>query len=212
MSHTHAHLVRAFVVVMGLALANVALAGPPLICFPFDTDGAPALAWGSGPGWNTPHPSYDTHHLASDTLRLLAADAPVLARMENMRRATIYAMQDPVLAGQVLSGLIDRALSPSGSRDPLAWFDAGYIVESYRQAVHVRRVGAGTQSWAAVDATLASIDGYGFVKKSFALQAPSGEMEFAASLMTTGAVSAAHRARASEAAVRGSLLARNLAK
>src|SRR5687768_18327176 len=38
--------------------------------------------------------SYDVQQLTTDTLRLLTAEAPILARMENMRRATIYAAQN----------------------------------------------------------------------------------------------------------------------
>ena len=37
-----------------LFLATPALAGPPLICFPFQTEGGKLLAWGTGQGWNTP--------------------------------------------------------------------------------------------------------------------------------------------------------------
>ena len=65
--------------------------------------------------------------------------------------------------------------------------------------------------WAAVDETL-RVDGYGFVKKAMAMGGPSAEMEFAASLMTQGAVASAHRSRANAAAARGSYLAANLAR
>jgi len=93
----------------------------------------------------------------------------------------------------------------------MAWFDAGYLVETYRQARPIREMVRGSQGdWAAVDATLASIDGYNFVTKGFALTPPTAEVEFAASLMTTGSVSAAHRARAAQGARKDSALARNL--
>jgi len=56
-------------------------------------------------------------------------------------------------------------------------------------------------------------DGYALVKKAMtANAAPNAEMEFAASLMTQGAASADHRARASAAAASGSALAINLAR
>ena len=55
------------------------------------------------------------------------------------------------------------------------------------------------------------VDGYGFVKKAMAMTGASAEMEFAASLMTQGAVAEAHRARAAKAG-NGSLVAKNLAK
>jgi hypothetical protein len=68
------------------------------------------------------------------------------------------------------------------------------------------------RAWAAVDEPIKT-DGYGFVKKSMTIiGTPNAEMEFAASLMTQGAVSAEHRARASAAAVKGSVLAINFAR
>lgn len=212
MPKTHAHLFGAFAVVMTLAFASPALAGPPLICHPFDTSDGPLLAWGAGPGWNTPDRSYHVKTLSSDVTRLLAGDVPVLTRMENLRRATIYAMTDPAAAHQLLKTVMDRALSPRP--DAQAWFDAGYLIESYRQAVHLRERdrSAGRAAWAATDETL-KVDGYGFVKKAMAMtHGPSAEMEFAASLMTQGAVASAHRARATAVAPRGSALAQNLAK
>jgi hypothetical protein len=203
-----------------LAPAAPALAGPPLVCHPFEVETPAVLPWGTGSGWNTPSGSYDSRNLVSDTLRLLTPKAPVLARMENMRRATIYAMQNPEVAHRLLKAMMDRALTPSGTRDAQAWFDAGYLIETYRQADFLRRPATGAR-WAAVEETLTSVDGYSWVKKAFALQAPTAdpsvssassvaEMEFAASLMTQGGVAAAHRERAARAAARGSLLDRNL--
>ena len=74
-------------------MASPALAGPPLICHPFVTEGGTLIAWGDGPGWNTPDHSYDITKLVADTAGALTPDTPVLTRMENLRRATIYAMR-----------------------------------------------------------------------------------------------------------------------
>lgn len=192
---------------MLLLMAAPALAGPPLICHPFDTtSGASLIAWGKGPGWNSPEPKYQTVRLVDDVTAILKTNAPVLTRMENLRRATIYAMRDPVVAERLLKAVMARALSTT--TDGPAWFDAGYLIESYKQAVHMReRKG---DAWAAVDETI-KVDGYGFVKKAMAMAGPSAEMEFAASLMTQGAVAAAHRQRAAAAGA-GSLVVQNLAK
>ena len=206
------HLFGALVVMM-LAFASPALAGPPLICHPFDTAGGALLECGSGPGWNTPNPSYDIKKLPAEVTRLLDTDAPVLTRMENLRRATIYAMKDPAVAHQLLTVVMGRALTPRSNAQ--AWFDAGYLIESYKQATHLRERGSlwsTDKAWTATDETL-KVDGYGFVKKAMAMAgAPNAEMEFAASLMTQGAVASAHRARAASSAARGSVLAQNLAK
>ena len=189
--------------------ATPVLAGPPLICFPFQTDGGKLIAWGAGSGWNTPDHSYDIKKLIADTDAVLTADAPVLTRMENMRRATIYAMRDPQIAQHLLKTVMTRALGTT--TDSRAWFDAGYLIESYKQAVHLRSSGnPELRAWAAVDETI-RVDGYNWVKKAMAMTAPSAEMEFAASLMTQGTVASSHRAKAAAAAPRGSLVARNIA-
>lgn len=204
------HLFTALTVVMLLGSAGPALAGPPLICQPFETGAAELLSWGHGQGWNTPDTAYDVRRLTADTLRLLSKEAPVLARMENMRRATVYAMTSPAVAHELLTAVMGRALSPSDGGG-LAWFDAGYLIESYRQAVHLRAKKGDLAAWAATDETM-RVDGYGFVKKAMQVTGPNAEMEYAASLMTTGAVSAAHRQRASSSATHGSLVAINLSK
>lgn len=189
--------------------ATPALAGPPLICFPFETEGGKLIAWGSGPGWNTPDRSYDIKKLVADTNAILATDAPILNRMETMRRATIYAMRDPQIAQELLKAVMTRALATT--TDSRAWFDAGYLIESYKQATHLRdQRKPELRAWAGVDETI-RVDGYNWVKKAMAMTAPNAEMEFAASLMTQGSVASAHRARAASAAPKGSLVARNLA-
>jgi hypothetical protein len=202
---------RLFIALAALfALATPALAGPPLICHPFETGGGKLIAWGNGPGWNSPQAGYDLKNLVADTNAVLTSDAPLLTRMENMRRATIYAMRDPAIANDLLKLVVNRALSTTN--DGRAWFDAGYLIESYKQAVHMRTGGKPElRAWAAVDETI-RIDGYGWVKKAMAMSAPSAEMEFAASLMTRDPIASSHRAKALSAAGKGSLVAQNIAK
>lgn len=189
--------------------ATPALAGPPLICHPFQTDGGKLIAWGTGSGWNTPDRQYDITRLVGDTTSALTAESPVLTRMENIRRATIYAMREPQVANELLKAVIGRAMFTStGSA---AWFDAGYLIESYKQAVHIRdKRKPELRAWAAVDETI-KVDGYNWVKKAMAMTTASAEMEFAASLMTRGSVASAHRAKALAATNKGSVLAKNLA-
>ena len=179
-----------------LVLPASSEAGAPLICHPFQTDAAPALPWGDGSSWNTPDRRYDERNLTQDTLRLLTPSAPVLARMENLRRATIYASRDSRVADQLLAAVLARAQAPNA--DAQALFDAGYLIESYKQAVHLHRRAA------------PGVDGYAMVRRAIATANGNSEMEFAASLMTQGAASEAHRRRAQAGASAGSLLARNL--
>lgn len=191
-----------------LLFAAPAFAGPPLICNPFVTDGGRLIPWGIGSGWNTPDHSYDIKQLVADTAGVLTPETQVLTRMENLRRATIYAMRDPAIAEQLLKTLMSRALATT--TDSGAWFDAGYVIEAYRQGTHLRGTRTATAAWAAIDETI-RVDGYGFVKKAIAMRGANAEMELAASLMTDGAQSDAHRARA-KAAGPGSLVAKNLAR
>jgi hypothetical protein len=206
------------VVLLLLLTAARAEAGPPLICEPFTpAPGAALLSWDDeGNGWNAPDPTYDRRRLVAEVLRLLSPGAPVLARMENLRRATIYAATDEKVAGELLAAVTARVRTAGGqgSADPLAWFDAGYLIESYRQATHIARwdmVSPGTRVWTMNNAP--SADGYALVKKAMTMMAaPDAAVDFAASLMTTGAVSETHRARAAAIARPGSDIARQLAR
>ena len=199
-----------------VAVPATSEAGPPLICHPFATAGEAVLPWGSGPSWNNPDRRYDVQRLTADVLRLLTSNAPVLARMENIRRATIYAAQDARVANELLSAVLARALASTASAapDPHALFDAGYLLESYKQAAHLHRYNmlspAANDRW-----TLRNEpggDGYAMVLRASALLHNSADMEVAASLMKEGAASTEHRRRAAAAAKAGSLLAQNLAR
>jgi hypothetical protein len=208
----------AAVLAAGLGLASVASAGPPLICHPFVTDAdAPLLPWAEGRNWRLPDPGYDVAGLMDDTLELLSADAPIFARMENLRRATIYAEADPKLAAALLRAVVARTeTTPVDARAAaLEWFDAGYLVETYRQLGLIYEHGMLPRNakWASLlPADLAALDGYSLVEKALAL-APeaAAEIEFAASLMTRQPLTTTHRDRAAAAAVPGSLVAQNLA-
>jgi hypothetical protein len=199
-----------------VATAGTAEAGPPLICHPFDTGSAAMLPWTPGPNWNSPDRSYDLQKLSADTLRLLAPSTPILARMETLRRATIYASQDARVADALLEAVLDRAKAlPKDSRDPLPWFDAGYLIESYSQmknAANGRDMLAGAEILWPDFRTRAAVEGYSLVRKAIQLAGANAEMEFAASLMRQGAAAAAHRQRAVAGAPSGSLLAKNLSK
>ena len=202
----------------GLAFSQAVFAGPPLICQPFIADSEPLLPWAPGRDWHSPDRGYDIRGLSTETLALLSADAPVLARMENMRRATIYASQSPAVAADLLQAVLERTKAQAPSDVPaLAWFDTGYLVETYRQYELVGRHGmlpSGAQSAPMLPGKLATLDGYALVQKAIALAPESrAELEFASSLMTRDStLAAAHRERATAAAEHDSLLARNLAR
>jgi hypothetical protein len=214
MSNPRQHISRTLAAAgLLLTLASTAEAGPPLICHAFDAGSAALLPWGQGPGWDSPDRSYDVRRLTADTVRLLSADAPILARMETLRRATIYAARDRQVAAELMAALMARTEGATASRDPLAWFDAGYLVESYRQASHIYKWDMLSKSERAkwtLRTEPDGVDGYALVRKAIVMTGTSPEMEFAASLMKEGSVGAEHRRRALAGAKTGSLLAKNL--
>src|SRR3954465_6942935 len=97
-----------------VSAAVPALAGPPLICHPFETRGGTLLPWDAGvrTNWNAPLASYDTARLTGDVITLLDSGAPELTRMENLPTPTIDAQKDPAVARQLLDAVMGRAVSP----------------------------------------------------------------------------------------------------
>src|SRR5229473_1779170 len=179
-----------------LSFAAVAQAGPPLICHTIEIGQAKSLPWISH-NWNlSGSENYDTKNLVRDTLEILGPDTPVLVRMETLRRATLYARKDPVAAKELLARLHSRATSAesSGHPDALAWFDVGYLAETYKQWIGQTsmRVSKEEQNPAA------GVDGYALVEKALNLRGPSqngndAQMEFAAALITLSGPRDAHR-------------------
>lgn len=202
-------------VVITLCFARYTLAGPPLICHVFEIGPAKSLPLASN-SWNlSGSENYDTNNLASDTLAILKPDTPVLVRMETLRRATLYARKDPNAARELLTKLYARATSAesAGHPDALAWFDAGYIAETYKQWIG-RDLPHMTDGMRMDANPAARVDGYAWVKKAIALRGDDAQMEFAAALITLSGPADEH-ARHAQKAIAGaksdSLLTQNLA-
>ncbi|MFB3923408.1 MAG: hypothetical protein ACE145_16935 [Terriglobia bacterium] len=199
-----------------LAIPQIAQAGPPLICHPFDIGGAKSLPWAggdreSGRDWRGVDPNYEVGRLVADTLALLTPETPVIVRMETLRRAAVYgawalrdrkvdySVKDEKVARELLARLLAKAkdAEAKGKPDALAWFDAGYLAESYKQA-----------------GLTIDVNGYELVGKAIALRAQDPEIEFAAAIITEGGrPSKEHREhfqKAISGAKDGSLLAKNL--
>jgi hypothetical protein len=181
MTPTRATLIGS-IVAASLALAAPVFAGPPLLCFPFETGGARTLPMKGG-DWKSIDPKYDVSHLTADTLALLTPSTPVVARMETIRRATIYASTHPQLATDLLVALQERATIKTASA-AAAVFDFGYLVETYKQAAYM---------FSSPVKGLGGIDGYQLVLKASALQNDPA-MEFGAAVIAQGSTDAALRA------------------
>ena len=196
--------------VMAVMAAPV-LAGPPLVCHPFDIGTAKSLPFGSTSegwrSWQATLPSYDRSKLVDDTLALLTPETPVIVRMETLRRASAYSIDDKALAHRLLAALEARTTkSPRTPAEGLASFDYGYLVETYRQL---------GQRGVNVKATVDGVDGYALVKTAMALNPNDAGLVFAAALITESPTSraqhAAHLQKAREMARSDTLVARNVA-
>lgn len=205
-----------------MVVQRAAIAGPPLICHPFDIGNARSLPF-SAEQWRGIDRRYDDRNLVKDTLGLLAPETPTLVRMETLRRATIYCLlptadvrasstvKNEAIASELLSQLKARIPEPGIKSDKraaaFATFDYGYLVEAYKQA------GDASQG----PKLAGGVDGYGLIVKAIALRGGDPEMELAAALACGGKrlkegrpAYLAHLRRAAAGADEGSLLARNL--
>lgn len=199
---------------LALAIASLApgraVAGQPLICHPYEIGDARSLPVDHHGGML---PSYDRRQLVDDTLALLTPDAPILVRMETLRRAALYATadlrgwakgqrytaEDIRLATALLEKLRERSQHASDRERALAWFDLGFYSETLRQAN--------------VDPAL---DGYALLVKAADARPAEPAIEFALALAASlpqRPQQATHlaRARAATADARHALLAANLA-
>ena len=196
---------RFFLGVSGvLLLAGSAQAGPPLICHAIEIGQAKSLPWISHNWRLTGSENYDVKNLVRNTLAILDSNAPVLVRMETLRRATLYAQKDSQIARELLTKLHARAANAedAGHPDALAWFDAGYLASAYEQ-------------WLGKDAPnpATGLDGYALVMKAIRLRGQDAEMEFAAALITLEGPQADHQQhvlKATAGAKEDPLLAQNL--
>lgn len=185
-----------------------ALAGPPLICHPFDIGNAKSLPWNASSDWRGIKSDYDSSRLVDDTLALLVPETPVIVRMETMRRAAMYAiwsqrdseMRYNLKNANAARELLDRLLARTRTGKAEALFDAGYFAETWKNAADPRNP--------------SGVDGYSLVQKAIAQRGSDGAMEFAAALITSQSsdktAQRAHLQKAVSAAPEGSLLARNI--
>jgi hypothetical protein len=189
-----------------LIFTTSAVAGPPLLCHAFDIGNAKSLPWISH-DWNlTGRESYDTNNLVNDTITILDNDATVLVHMETLRRATLYAQLDPLVAKHLLIKLMARSDSAGQtlSAPALALFDLGYFAESLHQF-----------HWTHKDAPnpAQGLDGFTLVDKAIQLRGNDPQMEFAAAIITLNVERSKHAEHAQKAitgAKNDPLLARNL--
>jgi hypothetical protein len=163
------HVTRSLIAMFAFVtlVAAPAWAGPPLICHTNDIGSQHSLPWLSTNGWNGADPAYDLSRLTGDTLALLAPGTPVVVRMETLRRAAIYSARQTGLSDQITIYLLSRVASSelSGKQDPYALFDAGYFIETLREAALVYPMLHGTEHDAWMIRTVnETIDGLALIR------------------------------------------------
>ncbi len=211
----HIALVWAFAALaLGPVFPRTAQAGLPLICHAYDIGGARSLPWSNNV--MSGNDNYDVSRLVDDTLALLNPSTPVIVRMETLRRAALYARKDPSLEKHLLLKLRARKFDSEANGKPnaLAWFDAGYFVETLKQRdMTFRRLADGSSEPVYHPNVARNIDGYAWVRKALALSGDDPSMEFAAAVITSWPRQKSHDEHLRKAvagATDGSLLARNL--
>ena len=208
--------------VLMLGNARAVLAGPPLLCHPYEIGQASSLPW-QGHDWWPGRRDYNVANLVSETMAILTPSTPVVVRMETMRRAAIYATRERGVAEQLLTEVLGRArtLEAQGRPDANAWLDAAYLTEALREVGDLARMSDNSPfvgAVRAVDGLTAGLDGYAFILKSLGLRPGYPSIEFAAALIAareTGRDGSSrkyveHAAKARAGATRDPLLALNL--
>jgi hypothetical protein len=196
---------------LALAVAAPALAGPPLLCHPYEIGSAKSLPWDGKAGWSQGRADYPLQRLAADIDAILQPGTPVVVRMETLRRAAIYASQDPAIASTLLDTLSAKARA--NHADGLAALDAAYLTEALHQVSMLESMGEFRGRVAGVKQILAGRDAAPFVTQAVEARPSDPAVAFAAALITMGKdkqAYAAYVARARAGASQDALLARNL--
>lgn len=196
-------------------VATPAAAGPPLLCHPFDIEGARSLPWGDARSWTAVSPAYRVSNLVTDTEALLAQPTAVIVRMETLRRAALYASRDPAIAARLFAALTGRAqrAAQAGKPDPLAYLDAGYYIEALRQVAQLQSSHQFGEHAPMLGAIIRGMDGYELTVKAVELRPGDPALEFAAALIAADRrpdAYARHADKARAGASRDALLARNI--
>jgi hypothetical protein len=199
----------------GLVIAGPALAGPPLLCRPFDIGTALSLPWNATGNPFAARDDYKVDNLVGDTQALLTPSTPILVRMETLRRAAIYAGRDPRVAEALLAWAIRRAAASekAGHADALAFLDAAYVTEALREIGEMGRSSLFGARATAIGQLVGNADGYALVEKALAAWPDEPALEFAAALIAVERNRGAyeeHARRARAGAARDPLLARNI--
>src|SRR5687767_12967842 len=189
-----------FALVALLGVAAPALAGPPLLCHPFDIGSARSLPWDGTNAWWQGRTDYNLQNLVADTEAILTPSTPVIVRMETLRRAALYASLDGKVAAALLSSVTARANAGAGSAaGASALFDAGYLTETYKQIAMLRGERQFADRARTIAGVVGSTDGTAMINRAITQRPDDASMRFAAALVAATADRTAYRDHADKA-------------
>jgi len=204
-----------FAVATAVAFAAPALAGPPLLCHPYDIGTAKSLPWVGEKSWFEGQPDYKLENLVRDTEALLTPSTPVIVRMETLRRAALYASTDPIVANALLKRAINRAEASemAGQPDALAFLDAAYLAGAFNEITMMSQAKEFATRSAVAKQVKGSLDAYALISKAVAARPGDPAIQFAAALISSDehrGEYASHASKARAGANADMLLARNI--
>ena len=217
MTRVSMRCVTGFLTLVALAAtADVAMAGPPLLCHPFDIGTAKSLTWDNSHGWQGRVGATSMKTLVADTEALLTPDTPVIVRMETLRRAALYASTDAQVATELFTRFQARAASAKSGG--LETFDEGYLIETFRQISDMhgwKRDDGSTIQFAALKSMIGKANGEAMIQQTLAASNGEPALEFAAALIAASykgrnADYTKHAQKARAGAAQDPLLAKNL--
>jgi hypothetical protein len=200
-------------IALSVIVAAPAFAGPPLLCHPFQIGDARSLPWDGTRGWFHGRADYPLTRLVADTTAILQPGTPVVVRMETLRRAAVYASQDPAVAAALLDKLSANARASQKPADDLAALDAAYLIEALHQFTMLGQSAEFRDRIPGVTRVLAARDATPFVEQAVRARPDDPSVAFAAALISLGSDKHAYEryaARARAGAAQDALLARNL--
>ena len=203
------------VVIASLAIAVPALAGPPLLCHPFEIGSAKSLPWVGEKSWDEGQPGYKLGRLVADTEALLTPSTPVIVRMETLRRAALYASTDARVASDLIKRFITRAEASeiAGKPDALAYLDAAYLAGAFNEITMMSQAKEFATRSAVAKQVRGSLDAYALISKAVAARPGDPAIQFAAALISSDdhrGEYASHASKARAGANADTLLARNI--
>jgi hypothetical protein len=204
-----------FAAATALAFAAPALAGPPLLCHPYDIGNAKSLPWVGEKSWSEGQPDYKLENLVRDTEALLTPSTPVIVRMETLRRAALYASTDPTVANALLKRAINRAEASemAGQPDALAFLDAAYLAGAFNEITMMSQAKEFATRSAVAKQVKGNLDAYALISKAVAARPGDPAIQFAAALISSDehrGEYASHASKARSGANADTLLARNI--